>query len=99
MRDSIDTAPPCHGKTELFFPRESESPRAKTRREIAAKALCDICELSTACLELAIKREEYGIWGGTNEDERSRIGYRVPRSGLSRQRIAEIRSEKANRAS
>jgi WhiB family redox-sensing transcriptional regulator len=37
----------------------------------AAKAICATCPVQPECLRYAIEtRQEYGIWGGTTEDER-----------------------------
>ena len=37
----------------------------------AAKAYCSTCSARAACLDFAITtNQEYGVWGGTTEDER-----------------------------
>jgi WhiB family redox-sensing transcriptional regulator len=37
----------------------------------AAKAVCAGCDVRADCLEFAIStNQEYGIWGGTSEEER-----------------------------
>jgi WhiB family redox-sensing transcriptional regulator len=37
----------------------------------AAKAICADCDAQSACLEFALTtNQEYGIWGGTSEEER-----------------------------
>lgn len=52
---------------ELFFSSEDGS-----RHE--ALSLCGACPVRTDCLEHALAhRETYGIWGGTDEQERKRL--------------------------
>jgi WhiB family redox-sensing transcriptional regulator len=52
---------------EIFFPERGGSSRA-------ARAVCDLCEVRTDCLEYALNnKEQFGIWGGTSERERRRI--------------------------
>jgi len=38
-----------------------------------AKLLCDGCPVKSDCLEIAIRREEHGVWGGTTTDERKEL--------------------------
>jgi WhiB family redox-sensing transcriptional regulator len=54
---------------ELFFPLGT------TGQAIAdiewAKSICAACPVQPQCLDFALKtRQEFGIWGGTTEDER-----------------------------
>ncbi|WP_407842096.1 WhiB family transcriptional regulator (plasmid) [Streptomyces sp. DSM 116496] len=64
---------------ELFFAHALST--FKTAR---AKAICRACPLRAACLEGALERgEEYGVWGGTDEDER-----RLMKRGAALDRIA-----------
>ena len=66
----------CRGvPTELFFPIGT-----KTTREHCGEALsyCDGCKVRAVCLEDALRhygpgRREYGVRGGTTEDERDLI--------------------------
>lgn len=54
----------------------------------AAKSFCTNCASLEACLEFAITtNQEYGVWGGTTEDER-RVLRRQWRAEVRRQRIA-----------
>ncbi len=47
----------------------------------AAKAICRRCPVREACLQFAFEtKQEYGVWGGTDEDERRRLR-RAWRSG------------------
>jgi WhiB family redox-sensing transcriptional regulator len=40
----------------------------------AAQAICEDCAARAACLEFAVStNQEYGIWGGTSEEERRGI--------------------------
>jgi WhiB family redox-sensing transcriptional regulator len=49
---------------EAFYPGKGQTPEQ-------ALAVCDRCEVRTACLEYALAaRERYGVWGGTTQDER-----------------------------
>lgn len=53
----------------LFFPAGVTGPAARQIRE--AKAICAACPARKTCLDFAIEtNQEYGIWGGTTEDER-----------------------------
>lgn len=53
-----------------------------------AKSFCRACPSLDPCLEFAITtNQEYGVWGGTTEDER-RILRRQWRAKIRRDRIA-----------
>ena len=57
---------------DLFFPVGTVGP-ALTEIE-SAKAVCSGCGVREACLEFAlITNQEFGVWGGTSEDERRRL--------------------------
>lgn len=61
---------PCSQHPDLWF---SELRRDKR----AAKKACSGCPLLQACAEFAIQKHadgepEFGIWGGTDRDERAR---------------------------
>jgi len=54
---------------DLFFPVGVTGPAVA--HIAAAKAVCAICPSREACLEFAIvTNQEYGVWGGTSEEER-----------------------------
>jgi WhiB family transcriptional regulator, redox-sensing transcriptional regulator len=54
----------------------------------AAKSFCRNCPSKDACLDFAITtNQEYGVWGGTTEDER-RVLRREWRAQMRRQRLA-----------
>lgn len=56
---------------DLFF---SDDEKTQT----AARTVClDLCGVRTQCLEYAVERDLYGIWGGTDRAERRRA--RKPR--------------------
>jgi len=69
-------APLCGDKTFLtsgaYF--GSRSIIAPEWREATAKAICARCPVRDSCLAYALDtRQEFGIWGGLNEDERRAI--------------------------
>jgi WhiB family redox-sensing transcriptional regulator len=80
--------PPCSEvDPELFFPLDTgeEIPRIKNGKttyaitsryvnETGAKSICFKCPYKAACLEYAVNDYTLqGIWGGTNEAQRSTI--------------------------
>lgn len=68
----------------LFFPIGVTG--AAVEQIAAAKDICSACPVRAECLEFAITtNQEFGVWGGTSEDER-----RV----LRRQWRARMRSQK-----
>jgi len=56
----------------LFFPNGTTG---QAIEEIdAAKAVCRACPVTDACLEFAMStHQQYGVWGGTDEEERRRL--------------------------
>ncbi|MFC9602447.1 WhiB family transcriptional regulator [Streptomyces niveus] len=61
---------------ELFFAHALSTDQIKT-----AKDVCATCPLKASCLQGAIeRREEYGVWGGTDEAERRSIKRRTARN-------------------
>jgi WhiB family transcriptional regulator, redox-sensing transcriptional regulator len=72
--------------TDLFFPAGETGLAAIQIQQ--AKAICRTCPVSAACLEFAmVTHQEYGIYGGTTEDERRR---------LRRQWKARLRAQRAS---
>lgn len=65
---------------ELFY---AESGVAIMR----AKSFCSGCDVREKCLEWGIKREEFGVWGGTTARERAALrrqrGLRLVPAGVS----------------
>jgi WhiB family redox-sensing transcriptional regulator len=57
----------CRGlDPELFY---AEGGAAVTK----VKGICAGCDIRMKCLEWAIAREEFGVWGGTTARERAQI--------------------------
>ncbi|HVM67315.1 MAG TPA: WhiB family transcriptional regulator [Acidimicrobiales bacterium] len=55
--------------SDLFFPVGVTGPAIP--QIAAAKAVCARCGVRSECLEFAIvTNQEYGVWGGTSEEER-----------------------------
>ena len=57
----------CRGLDPELFYAEGGAAVAK------AKGICAQCDLRVRCLEWAIAREEFGVWGGTTARERAAI--------------------------
>jgi WhiB family redox-sensing transcriptional regulator len=54
---------------DLFFPAGTTG--AAQHEIAAAKAVCAECPVQSHCLRFALQTgQDYGIWGGTTEDER-----------------------------
>lgn len=54
----------------LFFPSGFADPSAVADRAMA-KALCSTCPCKQPCLDFAMEtRQEFGVWGGLDEQER-----------------------------
>lgn len=71
--------------SRLFFPVGVTGPAAG--QIAAAKAVCAGCPVRAACLEFAVvTNQEYGVWGGTSEEERRslRRAWRARREGARR---------------
>jgi WhiB family transcriptional regulator, redox-sensing transcriptional regulator len=64
-----------------FFP----DPRQGRWASLPARAVCAGCFVRAQCLDEALRGEELGIWGGTNESERKLIKgrYLKPRKALA----------------
>jgi len=54
---------------DLFFPEGKN----KREQEHTAKQICASCPVVTDCLQFAIDNEQFGIWGGTTEEERRHL--------------------------
>lgn len=58
---------------DLWFPVATRGPGAAAA-SAQAKSICAVCEVSSACLEVALAMGyDYGIWGGKDEQERRQI--------------------------
>ncbi|MCP9213296.1 WhiB family transcriptional regulator [Streptomyces cucumeris] len=65
----IRLRPACEdGDPELFFPTGTTGMAVLQIEE--AKAVCRRCPLMESCLQGALERNELGVWGGTDEDDR-----------------------------
>jgi WhiB family redox-sensing transcriptional regulator len=65
--------------TELFFPVGSSGKAVTEIRQ--AKALCTRCQVQPSCLAYALATgQEFGIWGGYDENERRLLRTRRRRS-------------------
>ena len=60
---------------EVFFPPPHfERKDEKLEREQRAKAICTACAVKEDCLSYSMQiREQHGIWGGLNENERKAL--------------------------
>lgn len=71
----------CRGLDPELFYAESGAAIMK------AKSLCAACPVREKCLEWAIKREEFGVWGGTTARERASLrrerGLRLVPAGVA----------------
>jgi WhiB family transcriptional regulator, redox-sensing transcriptional regulator len=77
-------------KTALFFPVGVTGDAALQIEQ--AKEVCVECPVRMACLEYAITtNQEYGVWGGTSEEERRvlRRAWRAEQRALRKQREEE----------
>ncbi len=73
----------------LFFPVGTTGASIDTLQ--AAKAVCGRCPVRDACLQFALEtKQEDGVWGGTDEDERRRLrrAWRAGRARLPRRASA-----------
>lgn len=58
--------------TELFFENGLTEPALA--QQALAKKICAECPVRVECLEFALQtNQQFGIWGGANEDERREI--------------------------
>lgn len=66
----------CRGpQSRVFFPPpQFERKEDKLEREGMAKAICQTCSVRKDCLSFSLSiREQHGIWGGLNENERKAL--------------------------
>ena len=81
----------CKGLTHLFFPTAAERPQARERRESAAQAVCENCNVRASCMTFAREHHEYGFWGGESEEARAAAGYGGPAT-IGRRQTADTKS-------
>jgi WhiB family redox-sensing transcriptional regulator len=81
-------APCSETDPEAFFPQENylgeKIGAGSYFNESGAKAICKQCPYKTACLAMALERNEVGIWGGTTEAERRLMRRRIHALNLAR---------------
>ena len=63
---------------DLFFPHKGSAARE-------ARAVCALCPVQTACLEVACALGVEGIWGGTTVKQRVASGGRRPQNVTNEQ--------------
>ncbi|MDH4118864.1 MAG: WhiB family transcriptional regulator [Acidimicrobiia bacterium] len=66
----------CRGNhAHLFFPPSTfERKDERERREMRAKAICNVCPVMGDCKMYATAiREPFGIWGGMTEADRKQV--------------------------
>lgn len=68
----MDQAECRNADPELFYPTRSQSADP-------AKRICARCKVKTSCLELALRENQRGVWGGLSEHERRALGQRASR--------------------
>ena len=76
LDDSWQLKAACRGpQAAVFFPPPRfERKDEKLEREHRAKAICEQCSVTEACLDYALSiREPHGIWGGVTEAERRQM--------------------------
>lgn len=66
---------------ELFFHPDQERGPNKDERTIKAKQICSTCVVVKECLSFAITtRQDFGVWGGLDEEELYRYRIRIQRT-------------------
>lgn len=62
---------------ELFYPEKGVTRAARAeaaRRQARAVQICSGCPVMSECLQRSFDdREEFGVWGGVDEDERRAV--------------------------
>lgn len=82
LHDVDAPTPACVGHDpELFFPLGDDGPHGVVESgalaQLAeARAVCATCPVREACLDIALRRGEVGVWGGTTSAERRAIRQR-----------------------
>lgn len=72
VHDALDGSPaPCGNYPDAFYPDFGGEESASLQRQ--ATTLCKECPARFACLEYALKWEEYGVWGGMLAYERKNL--------------------------
>jgi WhiB family redox-sensing transcriptional regulator len=75
---------------DVFFPVGATGPALE--RIAVAKAHCAGCVVAEACLVFAVTtNQEYGVWGGLDEEERRGVRRDWRRAGSARRRESRQR--------
>jgi WhiB family transcriptional regulator, redox-sensing transcriptional regulator len=79
---------------ELFFAAFGARGDERLAREQDAKAVCERCPLVRECLAHALTHAEWGVWGGTSEEDRVALQRRhgLPRRVGPPRTLIEIRN-------
>ncbi|WP_225846953.1 WhiB family transcriptional regulator [Streptomyces sp. HPF1205] len=85
----------CRGvDTSVFFPAGRNSASVESEAQYA-KTFCAACPVRATCLSHALAhREDYGVWGGLDENERADL-IRQTRLAAERQRRRARERERA----
>jgi WhiB family redox-sensing transcriptional regulator len=76
LSDEWQNSALCRGNhAHLFFPPSTfERKDDRERREMRAKAICNVCPVMSECRTYAVAiREPFGIWGGMTENDRKQL--------------------------
>lgn len=85
----------CAGvETAVFFPSGKNGMPTESETQYA-KTFCDACSVRATCLSHALThREDYGVWGGLDENERTAL-IRQARLAAERHRRLDMERERA----
>lgn len=76
---------------QFFHPDDDLGRISRRLREAAAKRVCDTCPVRRQCATHALAvGEEYGVWGGFSENDRSLLRDLGWRDTLDRRRLADV---------
>jgi WhiB family redox-sensing transcriptional regulator len=77
--------------TPFFHPDDDLGRISRRLREAAAKRVCDGCPVRRQCATHALTvGEEYGVWGGFSENDRTMLRSLGWRDTLDKRRLADI---------
>ena len=77
---------------QFFHPDDDLGRISRRMRESAAKRLCDGCPVRRQCATHALKvGEEYGVWGGFSEHDRTLLRELGWQDTLDGERMADVR--------
>jgi len=76
---------------QFFHPDDDLGRISRRLREAAAKRVCDTCPVRRQCATHALAvGEEYGVWGGFSENDRSLLRDLGWQDTLDRRRLADV---------